>query len=142
MEDAVQQVETAGSELRDPNVALRNPRHGNAFCRAAFESLHVAIGGSAKPCCEFKGEIGSLKETSLEGCWHSESLKDLRAKMLRGERDAGCQKCYDAEDAGGVSLRDWYNAGDKLNSDFDEQVQSWDPILRSLDIKISAICAI
>ena len=88
MEYAVQPVEAAASELRDPNVALRDAGYGKAFCRAAFDSLHVAIGGSAKPCCEFKGEIGNLKETSLEELWYSDALKELRAKMLRGERDA------------------------------------------------------
>jgi radical SAM protein with 4Fe4S-binding SPASM domain len=144
MEHAVQPNEAAENELHDPGVAPKTAGktagYEKAFCRAAFESLHVAIGGSAKPCCEFKGEIGSLKETSLEGLWHSESLKDLRAKMLRGERDAGCRKCYDAEDAGGVSLRNWYNAGDKLNSDFDERVNLANPILRTLDIRFSNLC--
>jgi radical SAM protein with 4Fe4S-binding SPASM domain len=141
VEHAVRPVEAARTdELRNPNVALRDAGYGRAYCRAAFDSLHIAIGGSAKPCCEFKDEIGSLKETSLEKLWHSESLKDLRAKMLRGERDAGCRKCYDAEDAGGVSLRNMYNAGDKLNSDFYTQTNLAEPILRTLDIRFSNLC--
>ncbi len=60
--------------------------------------------------------------------------------MLRGKRDARCRKCYEAEDAGGVSLRDRYNAGDKLNSDFDPRKHLAKPILQTLDIRFSNLC--
>lgn len=140
MEHAVQAVETAKSESRNPEAVLSDSRNGKAFCRAAFDSLHIAIGGAAKPCCEFKDDIANLKETSIEEIWHSEALKDLRAKMLRDERDARCWKCYEAEEAGGVSLRERYNAGDKRNSDFDPQEQAAEPILRTLDIRFSNLC--
>ena len=140
MEQAIPPVEPLKSELRNPEVVLRDPGNGKAFCRAAFESLHIVIGGATKPCCEFKDEIANLKETSIEEIWHSELLGDLRAKMLRDERDARCWKCYEAEEAGGVSLRDRYNAGDKRNSDFNPQERFAEPILRTLDIRFSNLC--
>ena len=140
MEQAISPVEPPKSELRNPEVVLRDPGNGKALCRAAFESLHIMIGGATKPCCEFKDEIANLKETSIEEIWHSELLRDLRAKMLRDERDARCWKCYEAEEAGGVSLRDRYNAGDKRNSDFNPQERFAEPILRTLDIRFSNLC--
>ncbi len=126
--------------MRNPEVVLRDPGNGEAFCRAAFESLHIAIGGATKPCCEFKDEIANLNESSIEELWYSDSLRDLRAKMLRGERDLRCWKCYEAEEAGGVSLRDRYNAGDKRNSDSNSQEWFAEPILRTLDLKFSNLC--
>ncbi len=54
------------------------------------------IGGEAKPCCEFKGIVGDVKKDSIEDIWSSKALEDLRAKMLRGERDQRCWKCYEA----------------------------------------------
>ena len=140
MEEVIHKAEPLMSHSGNPEVIVRDKGNGAAFCRAAFESLHIAIGGATKPCCEFKDEIANLKESSIEEIWHSEPLVDLRAKMLRGERDARCWKCYEAEEAGGVSLRDRYNAGDKRNSDFDPQERSAIPILRTLDLRFSNLC--
>ena len=62
--------------------------------------------------------------------------------MLRDERDARCCKCYEAEDAGGVSLRDGYNKGEKLKPDagFNSPTQLSEPTLRILGIKFSNLC--
>jgi radical SAM protein with 4Fe4S-binding SPASM domain len=89
----------------DKAPTLEDLQNGRSFCRAAFSSLHVAIGGAAKPCCEFRGDFGSVKQNSIEDIWHDTAFQELRAKMLRNERDDRCQQCYEAEDAGGRSLR-------------------------------------
>jgi radical SAM protein with 4Fe4S-binding SPASM domain len=140
MEQTIPPAEPPKNELRDPEVVPKHLGPGKAFCRAAFESLHIAIGGATKPCCEFKDEIANLKEATIEEIWQSEALKELRAKMLRDEWDARCWKCYEAEEAGGVSLREMYNSGDKRNSDFNPQEQLATPILRTLDLRFSNLC--
>ena len=110
-----------------------------AFCRAAFENLHISIGGQAKPCCEFEGSIGSTRKNSIEEIWSSHEINDLRAKMLRGERDGGCRKCYNVEEAGGVSLREMFN-GDELVADVPDAQSITPPSPKYLDIRFSNLC--
>jgi radical SAM protein with 4Fe4S-binding SPASM domain len=114
---------------------------GKSFCRAAFDNLHIAIGGDAKPCCEFKGKIGNVKENSIEEIWRAKPLDDLRAKMIRGERDRRCWKCYEAEDAGGSSLRTMFNSRGCMAADPGVTAQSLALELpRALDLRFSNLC--
>ncbi len=112
-------------------------RKGQSFCRAAFQSLHISIGGVAKPCCEFEGNIGDAKTNSIDEIWNSAALSDLRTKMLRDERDAGCRKCYNLEDAGANSLRHTFNGSEPISatSDFTANVRP-----THLDIRFSNLC--
>ena len=57
MEEVIHKAEPLMSHSGNPEVIVRDMGNGAAFCRAAFESLHIAIGGATKPCCEFKDEI-------------------------------------------------------------------------------------
>jgi MoaA/NifB/PqqE/SkfB family radical SAM enzyme len=137
--DEVMQI--AGNEKQDLQTAPTDLCKGASFCRAAFESLHIAIGGEAKPCCEFKGDVGDVKESSIGEIWGAQPLNDLRAKMLRGERDKRCWKCYEAEDAGGSSLRDMFNSKGPVAADPNLTVQSLALELpRALDIRFSNLC--
>ncbi len=133
------EAEIAISRERASRDALAEHRKGPAFCRAAFESLHISIGGAAKPCCEFEGDFGTVRESSVEDIWHAAAFQELRAKMLRGERDDRCRKCYEAEEAGGASLRDYYNSEAPCTSSAD--ADSLKPDLpRKLDLRFSNLC--
>jgi radical SAM protein with 4Fe4S-binding SPASM domain len=98
-----------GGAPSDTEIDSASRCKSKAFCRAAFENLHISIGGVAKPCCEFEGIIGDVKKSSIEEIWNSQELDDLRAKMRRDERDERCRKCYNFEDAGAGSLRHMFN---------------------------------
>lgn len=132
-----------GENVMDAKLAPESDLCKNkSFCRAAFDSLHVAIGGEAKPCCEFKGTVGDVKESSIGEIWSAKPLTDLRAKMIRGERDQRCWKCYEAEDAGGVSLRDMFNErGGPVVADLDIATASLASALpHELDLRFSNLC--
>ncbi len=114
---------------------------GASFCRAAFDSLHIAIGGQAKPCCEFKGIVGDVKRDSVAEIWAAKPLEDLRAKMLRGERDKRCWKCYEAEEAGGSSLRNMFNTRGPVHADPNGATKSISGEMpRALDLRFSNLC--
>jgi MoaA/NifB/PqqE/SkfB family radical SAM enzyme len=137
MEDMRLDVAAQG---REPPAASAQQK-GGSFCRAAFESLHLSIGGAARPCCEFQGDLGSVKESSVEEIWRAPAFQDLRAKMLRGERDDGCRKCYEAEDAGGRSQRDIRNAGWFASGKSPAMSLSAIPELPlTLDLRFSNLC--
>ncbi|MHB8886492.1 MAG: twitch domain-containing radical SAM protein [Methylovirgula sp.] len=112
-----------------------------AFCRAAFDNLHIAIGGDVKPCCEFKGTLGNVKDNSVEEIWRAKPVSDLRVKMLNGERDKRCWKCWEAEDAGAHSLRNMYNSRSPVTADPGIAEQSLASTLpRTLDLRFSNLC--
>ena len=108
---------------------------------AAFENLHIAIGGEAKPCCEYKGSVGNVKEDSIEKIWSAKPLNDLRAKMMRDERDQRCWKCYEAEEAGGSSLREFFNArGPVAAAPGTTTAALAGELPRELDLRFSNLC--
>lgn len=112
-----------------------------AFCRAAFDNLHIAIGGGAKPCCEFKGSIGNVRENSVEEIWRAKPVTEFRSKILRGERDKRCWKCWEAEEAGKNSLRAMFNGRSAKAEEPFVSVQSPESALpRTLDIRFSNLC--
>lgn len=80
-----------------------------ALCVAPFAHLHIATTGTAAPCCEFKGTIGSVRERNVDGLWNGAALAEIRQRMVAGERLTECWKCHDREDAGMGSLRTQLN---------------------------------
>jgi organic radical activating enzyme len=63
--------------------------------------------GSIKPCCvyDFKEELGSLKENTLEEIWNNDKTKELRLTFLNGQQDSACFRCFNR----GPSLRTGQN---------------------------------
>lgn len=79
-------------------------------------SAHTS--GAMRICCSTDNG-GFVKDTngdrvhidqfeSLSQYYNQTSLKDVRRQMLLEERPAICRKCYQLEDAGGMSLRQIY----------------------------------
>lgn len=60
--------------------------------------------GIYKPCCLSKGSDWD-QSTNIELYWQSDRLKLLRKRLLSGERDPNCQRCWYLEDKGLVSMR-------------------------------------
>jgi radical SAM protein with 4Fe4S-binding SPASM domain len=129
---------TVKDEVRDIQNSS-NLCETKSFCRAAFDNLHIAIGGDAKPCCEFKGSIGNVQGNSIEEIWGAKRFDDLRTKMLRDERDKRCRKCYEAEDAGGNSLRKMFNGRGPVAASQTAQALA-SSLPRALDIRFSNLC--
>lgn len=54
-----------------------------------------------------QGKILNLQTHSIDQIWNSDYMRDVRVKMLSGEKPASCMKCYNEEAAGIVSKRQW-----------------------------------
>jgi MoaA/NifB/PqqE/SkfB family radical SAM enzyme len=123
-------------------------RHGRAFCVAPWLNLNIAIGGAVRPCCEIKGDFGEVKQQSIEDIWNGREFGELRAALLRDERDARCSKCYEIEETGGQSLRKLYNEGAEIHVDRIRGHGDADgggaeapvPLPTALDIRFSNLC--
>ena len=74
-------------------------------------------GENIKLCCLSKnnflkdksGQYYSFKTHTLDEIWNGTHLKEIRKKMLKGEKIKHCQQCYNYEHIGSISLRNWSN---------------------------------
>lgn len=78
-----------------------------SFCMYPWIHLHAFPTGEAYPCCntEMSESVGNTRYDTLEEIWHSAPMRDVRNKMLAGEKVKGCTRCYEQEDNGFFSMR-------------------------------------
>ena len=82
------------------------------FCSYPFRHLYVETNGRKKLCCNPNEYIEKddgyrqykMKDGLLSG-WNSKYMKDVRLKMIQGEKVSACEKCYLLESQGQLSLR-------------------------------------
>jgi radical SAM protein with 4Fe4S-binding SPASM domain len=114
------------------------------FCLAPWMHLHILAEGVVTPCCETRQALGNINRQSFADIWNGEKMKEIRAQMLRGERVAGCRKCFDKEDAGVTSLRNYFNKrrGHQFDTVIgsDGQGNAPNAAPRYYDIRFSNIC--
>lgn len=88
------------------------------FCVMPFFNLATETNGKCKICCvvmtnkyikDQNGRDFLIQEDSLEEIWNSEYLRNVRSKLLLGEKVADCFYCYKMEEAGSSSPRQQYN---------------------------------
>jgi MoaA/NifB/PqqE/SkfB family radical SAM enzyme len=69
-----------------------------------FTGLATREDGAVKICCRSQ-PIGWIQDDSLENIWNNHQMREVRKKVLCGERHEVCKPCFDLEDQGVESLR-------------------------------------
>ncbi len=92
------------------------------FCVYPWMELILGPTSDIKLCClaetaveDESGKPYMLGETSLGNYWNSYGLREVRRKMLNGEKIKACSYCYYQESIGRASYReafnrDWFNS--------------------------------
>ncbi len=81
-------------------------KYSNTFCVLPWTHLATYTSGSVLLCCVAQNDLNlNLNETTLAQAWNSEKLKDVRKKMLAGQKVSSCTHCYREEAAGHESHR-------------------------------------
>jgi len=80
----------------------------NTFCLLPFIHMATKTDGDIKLCCR-SWPVGNINNTSMEELWNSEVYRDVRKKLLNGERPEQCHACWRHEDIGVRSMRERYN---------------------------------
>lgn len=110
-----------------------------SFCAALWTSLYQDPNGSVSPCCVWSdgaSSLGNVNDTSLKEIYKSETVVNLKEKMLSGEVLSECKYCNRLEESTGESSRDFYNTTfiDKINWETsDTNFLHW-------DLRISNLC--
>jgi len=124
-----------------------------SMCLDPFTSLFMGAMGENRLCCVSLNPItGDEKGQHPQkiypkdihnDIWTSDYFKDIRQKMINGEKIEECQRCYDIEEAGGSSKRMFSNESIcTLDKDFSINVDTGNnkhtPVF--LDIRPSNLC--
>ena len=77
------------------------------FCMYPWVHLHAWPTGQAFPCCmsEFDGQVGDMKQQTMEEIWNGNEMKQLRVNMLNEQPSSACVRCYEQEQSGFFSGR-------------------------------------
>jgi len=118
------------------------------FCMHPFTGLATREDGAVKICCR-SHPIGWIQNDSLENIWNNHQMREVRKKVLCGERHEACKPCFDLEDQGVESLRQRHikdaipesrinlypNELDKLTDDYTMPFE-----FPTMEIKLNNLC--
>jgi len=109
-------------------------------CPLPWTHLEVDVNGGASPCCLYKGSVPDVKvyETGLKSIQQTEYMEGLRQQFRNGERPAGCQSCWQEEDAGKTSKR--MNSLYKMKNSLTDWTPDSKPTLKFIDFKLGNVC--
>ena len=89
----------------------------DAYCVYPFINVHTNTDGRCKLCCHVYGEDyikvdgkdAVLGKTNWNNIWNSKYMLDVRANLLSGKKVKECNRCYEHEEKGLQSSRQWAN---------------------------------
>lgn len=87
-----------------------------SYCGKLWDHQYVHMSGSMRLCCatnddilDSKGQKIHINNNSLENVWNSKHMRDIRLKMIKGEKISSCTKCVEQESRGYQSMRKTIN---------------------------------
>tara|TARA_Y100001937_G_scaffold101308_1_gene138937 strand:+ start:805 stop:2067 length:1263 start_codon:yes stop_codon:yes gene_type:complete len=83
------------------------------FCDKPFDHNYIHTNGKMRLCCttiqdiptDNKYNLFDAKTHSIDDYWNSNRMKEIRRKMIAGEKIRDCERCYRQEEQGAESLR-------------------------------------
>lgn len=106
------------------------------FCMLPWSHIHTWPNGNVYPCCmtPMDQEIGNFQNSSLKELWNSDGMKELRRNMLNKKKSKSCERCYELEDSGSHSLRNYANKRFWTNYDLLQKTKD-DGLLDEMNLK-------
>ena len=92
------------------DITNTNPMSGNfilpdTLCPMPWSHMMIDQSGDARPCCVYEDSVGNVIEKSMDQLFHNQYYKQLRQKLLSGEKVSGCDHCWNLEKHGLTSNR-------------------------------------
>lgn len=85
------------------------------LCSAFWKHTNIRSGNRIFPCCRYKTSVQTF-DGDVNSIINSQEYKELRANSLAGIPNSNCQKCYEEEEKGNKSLRNWFNENYYINT--------------------------
>jgi hypothetical protein len=81
-----------------------NTENNKSICKYPWDHSYIGSQYERKLCC-ISDDIVSEEKTETKDFWNSAAMKDVRKKMLAGEKVDACSVCYKNEEQNIESLR-------------------------------------
>ena len=83
------------------------------FCDKPFDHNYIHTNGKMRLCCTTVQDIPTdnnynlfdANKNTIDDYWNSNRMKEIRRKMIAGEKIRDCERCYRQEEQGAESLR-------------------------------------
>lgn len=117
------------------------------FCMLPWLHLYVTPLGDTYPCCssDYSDPMENVQNKPINEIFNSDEMKDLRLKMLNGEKSSKCKFCYKHEETSTTSFRHYANK--LFGKHFDELIPTTqidgtvpDFKMKYFDVRFSNIC--
>lgn len=78
-----------------------------SFCMYPWLHFHAYPTGPAYPCCvaDMQHPIGNMREHTMQEIWNQAPMREIRRQMLNDQPVTACNRCYEQESTGFMSLR-------------------------------------
>lgn len=83
-------------------------KDNKTVCSAFWKHTNVRGGNRIFPCCRYKSSLQDFTG-DVDNILHSKEYEQLRKDSLNAVKNSNCQKCYQEEELGKHSLRQWFN---------------------------------
>ena len=96
----------------------------DTFCNYPWNHNYVHTNGKMRLCCttiqDIPGDDGytvfDASKHSLDDYWNSERMREIRRRMIAGEKVRDCERCYEQEAQGVKSLRNTVGKDDFISN--------------------------
>lgn len=82
---------------------------GDNFCYAPWTNIHINTQGTFKTCCAGESYIADLRVTPIRDILNSDSLLDIKNKIVNNQYHSNCAQCVRQEKMTSNSERRWYD---------------------------------
>jgi radical SAM protein with 4Fe4S-binding SPASM domain len=118
----------------------------DVFCMIPWVHMHAFPNGQAYPCCLSDSQlpIGDLHKNTMREVWNDIPYKTMRKNMMEEKSCKECNKCYEQEKHGFMSMRNSANKSYGHHINIIDQTKSdgtfEDFKLRYYDIRFTNLC--
>lgn len=122
---------------------IKSSKH---FCMIPWIHTHVLPNSKVIPCCvsDYQDVFGDLKKNTLKEIWNAPRYRTMRRMMIADRPVFSCNKCYELEESGIITMRTRMNQKfahhSKVLIETKNNGHLPKPQMRYFDIRFSNIC--
>ena len=103
------------------------------FCLYPFSAFSLDNAGKQRICCNNDGWAAVEKNKNFNDPsfdileqFNNPFHKEVRKYMIEDQRHPSCKKCWEIEDEGQISWREWFNESFQLSTNYDYWIEKCD----------------
>ena len=116
------------------------------FCNFPWKQIYISTSGNHRICCMNPDNITkddgyfhfNMTRDKISDSWNSEYMKDMRVKLMNGEKHDNCKRCYQQEQLGHQAMRDDYGMEDLIKKTAKDGTYNEQP--NNLELHFGNLC--